>query len=105
MTSPTSTRSPACTETVDTTPPKGARTLAAPKLTAGEASASISPYLTPDEGRLALIPTAGLNEVLTYEYLCQAENGEEVLVYLNADTGMEEQILILLRSDNGVLTR
>lgn len=82
-----------------------ARTLAAPKLTAGEASASISPYLTPDEGRLALIPTAGLNEVLTYEYLCQAENGEEVLVYLNADTGMEEQILILLRSDNGVLTR
>ena len=82
-----------------------ARTLAAPKLAAGEASASISPYLTPDEGRLALIPTAGLNEVLTYEYLCQAENGEEVLVYLNADTGMEEQILILLRSDNGVLTR
>ena len=43
--------------------------------------------------------------MLTYEYLCQAENGEEVLVYLNADTGMEEQILILLRSDNGVLTR
>lgn len=82
-----------------------ARTLAAPKLTAQEASANISPYLTPDEGRLALIPTAGLNEVLTYEYLCQAENGEEVLVYLNADTGMEEQILILLRSDNGVLTR
>ena len=75
------------------------------KLTAQEASANISPYLTPDEGRLALIPTAGLNEVLTYEYLCQAENGEEVLVYLNADTGMEEQILILLRSDNGVLTR
>ncbi len=81
------------------------RDLNAQKLTADQARESVSPALTPDEGRPALIPTAGLNEVLTYEFLCEGENGEQVLVYINADTGYEEQILILLRTDNGILTR
>ena len=81
------------------------RDLNAQKLTADQARESVSPALTPDEGRPALIPTAGLNEVLTYVFLCEGENGEQVLVYINADTGYEEQILILLRTDNGILTR
>lgn len=81
------------------------RELNTQKLTADQARESVSPALTPDEGRPALIPTAGLNEVLTYEFLCEGENGEQVLVYINADTGYEEQILILLRTDNGILTR
>ncbi len=81
------------------------RELAAAALTADEARASVSPHLSPDEGRLALIPTAGLNEVLTYEFACTGENGEEILVYINAETGMEEQILILIKTDSGVLTR
>lgn len=81
------------------------RELNTQKLTADQARESVSPALTPDEGRPALIPTAGFNEVLTYEFLCEGENGEQVLVYINADTGYEEQILILLRTDNGILTR
>ena len=81
------------------------RDLSQVALTADEARESVSPYLTPDEGRLALIPTAGLNEVLTYEFHCEGQNGEQVLVYINAETGYEEQILILLQTDNGVLTR
>ena len=81
------------------------RDLSQVSLTADEARGSVSPYLTPDEGRLALIPTAGLNEVLTYEFHCEGQNGEQVLVYINAETGYEEQILILLQTDNGVLTR
>ena len=81
------------------------RDLSQVSLTADEARESVSPYLTPDEGRLALIPTAGLNEVLTYEFHCEGQNGEQVLVYINAETGYEEQILILLQTDNGVLTR
>lgn len=76
-----------------------------PALTMEEARQRVSPHLTAGEGRLAVIPTAGLNEVLTYEFLCQGENGDQVLVYINADTGYEEQILILLSSDNGILTR
>ena len=81
------------------------RDLAAASLTADEARENVSPYLTPDEGRLALIPTAGLNEVLTYEFHCEGQNGEQVLVYINVETGYEEQILILVQTDNGVLTR
>ena len=30
-------------------------------------------------------------------------NGDRVLVYINAQTALEEQILILLQSDNGTL--
>ena len=42
------------------------------------------------------------NEVLTYEFRCTA--GERtVLVYINCDTGLEEQIYIVIKDDNGVL--
>lgn len=80
------------------------RVLSEPKLTMEEARKQLSPALTVKKENMAVIPTAGLNEVLCYEFLCEGQNQDEVLVYINADTGMEEQILIVLRSDNGVLT-
>ena len=76
-----------------------------PVLTMEEAQTSVSPYLQVERGIPCVIPTSGLNEVLCYEFLCHSEDGEEVLVYIDAATGMEEQILILLKSDEGVLTR
>lgn len=75
-----------------------------PKLTADEAQKSVSPRLKVQKRGPALIPTPGLNEVLCYEFLCSGQNGDRVLVYINANTGYEEQILILRISDNGVLT-
>jgi germination protein YpeB len=81
------------------------RSLSTPSLSLEEARKSVSSALTIESETMAVIPTAGLNEVLCYEFLCTGKGGEEVLVYINSDTGMEEQILILLRSDNGVLTR
>ena len=80
------------------------RTLSSPSVSLEEAKKAISPALKIKSEQMAIIPTAGLHEVTCYELLCSGKNEEEVLVYLNADTGMEEQILILLRSDNGVLT-
>lgn len=74
-------------------------------LTAAEAQKSVSPNLTVRLHRLALIPTPGLNEVLTYEFQCTGKQGENVLVYINASTGYEEDILILQKSDNGVLAQ
>ena len=52
----------------------------------------------------AIIPTSGQNEVYCYEF--KAISGEDVnyIVYINAQTGMEQDILILLQSDNGTLT-
>lgn len=80
------------------------RELDSPALSLEKARKQVSPNLEIEKENLAIIPTAGLDEVLCYEFLCKGKNEEEVLVYINADTGFEEQILILLRSDNGVLT-
>ena len=50
-----------------------------------------------------MIPTAGLNEVLCYEFQCSSQSGDRVMVYINVETGLEEQILILLMTDGGIL--
>jgi spore germination protein len=75
------------------------------KISAETAQKSVSPNLKVQKHDLAVIPTPGLNEVLCYEFLCTGKNNEKVLVYINAATGYEEQILILQISDNGVLTK
>ncbi len=80
-----------------------ARQLPAPKLTAEQAQQKLSPALSVVSSGLAVVPTEGQNEKLCYEFKCTGKEGEEVLVYLNVQTGLEEQILILLKSDNGIL--
>lgn len=76
-----------------------------PKLSQDEAQKSVSPALTVESAGLALIPTPGLNEVLCYEFQCKGENDDRVLVYINASTGMEEQIFIMMQSDAGILVK
>lgn len=76
-----------------------------PVISEGQARGSVSPRLTAEPGKLCVIPTSGKNEVLCYEFLCTAENGQHVLVYVNAANGSEEQILLLMESDQGILTR
>lgn len=68
------------------------------------AVSTLSPWLTVRSHRPALIPTEGKNEVLCEEYLCETPEGKHALVYLNAETGREEQILLLLESESGTLT-
>jgi hypothetical protein len=81
-----------------------ARTLHA-ALSSADAQKNVSPNLTVRLSRLALIPTPGLNEILCWEFQCTGRDNDRVLVYINADTGYEEDILILQSSDNGVLAR
>ena len=80
------------------------RTLAA-KLTAQQAQKSVSKSLTVKQCRPALIPTPGGNEQLTYEFLCSGNGNDRVLVYIDAQTGYEDDILIIQQSDQGVLTK
>lgn len=75
------------------------------KYTAEQAKASVSPLLDIESVSLALIPTSGKNEVHCYEFLCTGENGEQILVYVNTDTLIEEQILILQETPGGILTK
>ena len=61
--------------------------------------------MTIESARMAVIPTTRDEEPLCYEFLCRGQNNEQVLVYINSETGMEEQILILIETDNGTLTQ
>ena len=81
------------------------RGLEAPALTAEEAASSLSPLLEPRESSLAVIPTGGGGEILAYELRCRGVGGDDVLVYVNAVTGLEEDVLLLIESDSGTLTR
>jgi spore germination protein len=46
----------------------------------------------------------GKYERLCYELKCVDDYGQRCLIYVNAETGIEEQILILIEGDDGVLT-
>lgn len=74
-------------------------------ITKEQAQESLHSNLAVQAGKLALIPTSGKQEVLTYEFLCTTEEGQKLLVYVNAHTGNEEQILILIETGQGTLTR
>lgn len=82
-----------------------ARTDVNPVLTSENAAKSLSPYLTVKDVKTAVIPTDSGNEILCYEFWCEGTGNEELLVYINAATGEEENIFFLLYSDNGILVR
>ena len=44
-------------------------------------------------------------EVYAYEFLCSDKNQNDVLIYIDAETGNEADIKLLLYSDGGTLTR
>lgn len=74
-------------------------------VSAEEAAETVSDRLKIRETSLALIPTKGGGEKRCYEFVCLTEDGREILVYINAVTKEEEDILILLKSDGGTLTK
>ena len=52
---------------------------------------------------LAIIPTEWKSEILCYEFKGKIDN-REFLVYINAENGKEEDILIITNTPNGTLT-
>lgn len=80
------------------------RDLPQPAVSQETAQQKVSPLLTVLASRLAVIPTRGEYEVLCWEFLCQAEDGRHVISYLNAATGAEEQLLLLVEDEHGTLT-
>jgi hypothetical protein len=69
-----------------------------------QAAQQLSPLLQAESCRLALIPSAGRQERLCYEFLCRGSQERLVLVYLNAVTGAQEDLLLLQIGQNGTLT-
>ncbi len=79
------------------------RSFGDPTLTVSEAADIMSKFLTRQGWRLCVIPTSYQQEMLTYEFRAKGRNSENLLIYINADTGVEENILILLETDEGTL--
>lgn len=79
------------------------RALPAPTVSAADARAAISSRLAVKQQSLALIATDAEREILCYEFLCEL-NGNEFLIYINAYDRSEEEVLLLLKSDSGILT-
>lgn len=80
------------------------RDLPKPAISEEKAISLVSDSLRVTDADLCVIPSSGLNEVFCYEIKCVGESGQNVLVYINALTGKEEQILLLRISGNGTLT-
>ncbi len=80
------------------------RNLPEPKISEEQAMGLVSKSLKVIDENLCVIPSGGLHEVFCYEVKCVGESGQNVLVYINALTGQEEQILLLRISGNGTLT-
>ncbi len=73
------------------------------KITKDEAKKTLNKELNIQSEKLAMIPTEWQSEILCYEF--KGKIGEtEYIVYINAENGNEEDILIITNTPNGTLT-
>lgn len=79
------------------------RTLPQMTFAAEEAYDRAASVMEVTDQKLAVIPLETKKEVLCYELKGKIDQ-DEYLIYLNAETGKQEKILLLLVSENGTLT-
>ena len=73
------------------------------KISKEQAREKLNKKLNIQSELLAVIPTEWKTDILCYEFKGKVED-TEYLVYINAENGEEEQILIITNTPNGVLT-
>lgn len=79
------------------------RDIPQPQISTDEAAGMISPNLKVEKTALALIPLTAQTEALCYEF--RGTFGEdEYVIYINAQTGDEEQIFRIINGEDGQLT-
>ncbi len=74
-----------------------------PTITIDEAKKVLNPNIEINSEGLAIIPTDSQNEVLVYEFKGKI-NEKDFIIYVNAKTGEEENILLIVNTKNGTLT-
>lgn len=79
------------------------RTFATPKISQEEARSKINKNLEITSEGLAMIPTEYQTEILCWEFKGNVED-RQFLVYINVETGKEEDVLVILETPNGTLT-
>ncbi len=73
------------------------------KITKEQAKEKINKNLDIQKEDMAVIPTKWKTEILCYEFKGKVDD-TEYLVYINSETGEEEDILVITNTPNGVLT-
>lgn len=79
------------------------REIPSTKISLEDAKASLTSHAEVLSSGLAIIPTEWMNELLCYEFKGKVEN-IDFIAYINAQTGKEEDILIITNTPNGTLT-
>ena len=79
------------------------RTIPQVKISKEEAKQNLNKKIEIKSESLAIIPTEFKTEVFCYEFKGTVD-GTEFLVYINAQTGKEEDILVIKDTPNGTLT-
>jgi len=79
------------------------RNLPKPKVSRKEALEAVNPELKVMSEKLAVIPLENLEEVLVYEFRGDLK-GDTFIVYINAVTGEEEQVLKVIDTNSGPVT-
>ncbi len=72
-------------------------------MTEEEAKTHVSTHLAVEGVSLAIVPKDSLKEVLCYEFKGTYMD-KNFIVYINAENGREENILLLIESETGILT-
>lgn len=73
------------------------------KISIEEAKSKLSNKLEIKSEKLAIIPTEWKTEILCYEFKGKVKD-KEFLVYINAENGKEEDVLVVLETPGGTLT-
>ena len=68
-----------------------------------DAKKTLNKQLNIESEGFACIPTEWKTEILCYEFKGKVDD-KEFLVYINAENGKEEDILVIKNTPNGVLT-
>ncbi len=74
------------------------------KISKEQAKANLNKNLEITSENLAIIPTEWKTEILCYEFKGKIDD-TDFLVYINAETGREENILVIIDTPNGILTQ
>lgn len=80
------------------------RDIGTPMISEEEARSKVSTNLEVDRVKLTLIPLPGDREQLCYEFRGKCKDND-YFVYINAENGNEENILRIIKEENGTLTQ
>ena len=73
-------------------------------ITGEEAGKAVSPMLKINSVNMAVITAdSGKEEAYCYEFNCSNDNGKEYIIYVNAETGRQEDILVVIDTGRGKL--